>query len=152
MQTESEKQIDKLRRKEEKRHKRGVDQGIEDDFSCTSFSSLLEASERKNLFDDVIGTGPGPQSLTISALPQGTVRKHFKGYEEVIIPPIPTAPMKPGEKLVFILLSCIHYISLIIDNYNTSIVLVPKILFVLCGVRTAEKSHQQSSLMKWVIC
>ncbi|CAO2818508.1 unnamed protein product [Amaranthus hypochondriacus] len=100
VQTESEKQIDKLRRKEEKRHKRGVDHGIEDDFSCTSFSSLLEASERKNLFDDVIGTGPGPQSLTISALPQGTVRKHFKGYEEVMIPPIPTAPMKPGEKLI----------------------------------------------------
>ncbi|XP_021733961.1 DExH-box ATP-dependent RNA helicase DExH14-like isoform X1 [Chenopodium quinoa] len=98
--TESEKQIDKLRRKEEKRHKRGVGQGIEDDFSSTSFSSLLEASERKNLFDDVIGKGPGPQSLGVSALPQGTVRKHFKGYEEVIIPPIPTAPMKPGERLI----------------------------------------------------
>ncbi|KAL2935464.1 DExH-box ATP-dependent RNA helicase DExH14, partial [Bienertia sinuspersici] len=99
VQTQYEKQIDKLRRKEEKRHKRGVEHGLEDEFSCTSFSNLLEASERKNLFDDVIGSGQGPQSLGISALPQGTVRKHFKGYEEVIIPPIPTAPMKPGEKL-----------------------------------------------------
>lgn len=100
VQTESERQIDKLRRKEEKRHKRGMEHGIEDDFSGASFSSLLEASERKNLFDDVIGSGPGPQSLSVSALPQGTVRKHFKGYEEVIIPPTPTAPMKPGEKLI----------------------------------------------------
>ncbi|KMS97778.1 hypothetical protein BVRB_5g123420 [Beta vulgaris subsp. vulgaris] len=100
VQTESEKQIDKLRRKEEKRHKRGVEHGIEDEFSCTTFSSLLEASEKKNLFDDVLGSGPGPESLAISALPQGTVRKHFKGYEEVIIPAIPTAPMKPGEKLI----------------------------------------------------
>lgn len=100
VQTESERQIDKLRRKEEKRHKRGMEQGIEDEFAGASFSSLLEASERKNLFEDAIGSGPGPQSLAVSALPQGTVRKHFKGYEEVIIPPTPTAPMKPGEKLI----------------------------------------------------
>jgi len=79
-----------------------MEQGIEGEFAGASFSSLLEASERKNLFEDAIGSGPGPQSLAVSALPQGTVRKHFKGYEEVIIPPTPTAPMKPGEKLVII--------------------------------------------------
>lgn len=66
--------------------------------SATGFSSLLEASERKSPFDDLIGSGQG--SLAVTALPQGTVRKHFKGYEEVIIPPTPTAQMKPGEKLV----------------------------------------------------
>lgn len=66
--------------------------------SSTSFSSLIEASERKNPLDGLIGSGQG--SMAVTALPQGTVRKHLKGYEEVIIPPTPTAQMKPGEKLV----------------------------------------------------
>ncbi|KAI8543195.1 hypothetical protein RHMOL_Rhmol08G0198900 [Rhododendron molle] len=97
VQTESERQIDKLRRKEEKRSRRGADYGLEDDFSATSFSSLLQASEKRSPFDDLIGSGEGSAA---TALPQGTVRKHYKGYEEVIIPPTPTAPMKPGEKLI----------------------------------------------------
>ncbi|EOY22054.1 hypothetical protein QUC31_007545 [Theobroma cacao] len=100
VQTESEKQIDKLRRREEKRHRRGTDYAAESDMSAASFSSLLEASERKSPFDDLIGSGQGPNSLAATALPQGTMRKHFKGYEEVIIPPTPTAQMKPGEKLI----------------------------------------------------
>lgn len=62
-----------------------------------NFSSLLQASEKRSPFDDLIGSGEGSAA---TALPQGTVRKHYKGYEEVIIPPTPTAPMKPGEKLV----------------------------------------------------
>lgn len=66
--------------------------------SAASFSSLLEASEKKSQLDDLVGSGQG--SLTVTALPQGTVRKHHKGYEEVIIPPTATAEMKPGEKLV----------------------------------------------------
>lgn len=97
VQTESERQIDKLRRKEEKRSRRGADYGFEDDFSAMNFSSLLQASEKRSPFDDLIGSGEGSAA---TALPQGTVRKHYKGYEEVIIPPTPTAPMKPGEKLV----------------------------------------------------
>ncbi|GMH17017.1 hypothetical protein Nepgr_018858 [Nepenthes gracilis] len=100
VQTESDRQMDKLRRKEERRQKRGTEYGVEDELSGVSFSLLLEASEKRNLFDALIGSGQGPQSLSISALPQGTERKHFKGYEEVIIPPTPTAPMKPGEKLI----------------------------------------------------
>ncbi|PON70319.1 Activating signal cointegrator 1 complex subunit [Trema orientale] len=100
VQTESEKQIDKLRRKEEKRHRRGAEYGAEGDLSAVNFSSLLQASERKSPFDDLIGSGQGSQSLAVSALPQGTVRKHRKGYEEVIIPPTPAAQMKPGEKLI----------------------------------------------------
>ncbi|TXG51591.1 hypothetical protein EZV62_024115 [Acer yangbiense] len=98
VQRESERQIDKLRRKEEKKNRRGTESGAESDVSATSFSSLLEASERKKPFDDLIGAGQG--SLAATALPQGTVRKHHKGYEEVIIPPTPTAQMKPGEKLI----------------------------------------------------
>ncbi|GAB4846226.1 activating signal cointegrator 1 complex subunit [Ancistrocladus abbreviatus] len=100
VQTESDRQMDKLRRKEERRQKRRTEFVVEDGLSGASFSSLLEASEKKNLFDDLIGSGQGPQSLPITALPQGTQRKHGKGYEEVIIPPTPTAPMKPGEKLI----------------------------------------------------
>lgn len=98
VQTESERQIDKLRRKEEKRHRRGTEYAAENDVSSTSFSSLIEASERKNPLDGLIGSGQG--SMAVTALPQGTVRNHLKGYEEVIIPPTPTAQMKPGEKLV----------------------------------------------------
>lgn len=100
VQTESERQIDKLRRKEEKRYKRGAENRVEDDLSATNFSSLLRASERRSPIEDLFGHGQGPNSLAVTALPQGTLRKHFKGYEEVIIPPTPTAPMKPGEKLI----------------------------------------------------
>ena len=100
VQKESEKQIDKLRRKEEKRNRRGMEHGGDGDLSASDFSSLLQASERKNLFDDMIGSGDKSQSIAVTALPEGTFRKHFKGYEEVIIPPRPTVPMKPGEKLV----------------------------------------------------
>ncbi|KAH6801139.1 U5 small nuclear ribonucleoprotein helicase [Perilla frutescens var. hirtella] len=99
VQTESERQIDKLRRKEEKKNRRGTDHGAENDLSSFSFSSLLQASEKKTILDDLVGQGDGAQ-FAATALPHGTVRKHYKGYEEVIIPPTPTAPMKPGEKLV----------------------------------------------------
>lgn len=78
-----------------------------------TFSSLLQASEKKGLFDDIIGRGDGAHELPVTALPQGTIRKHYKGYEEVIIPPKPTAPMKPGEKLVFSVFFCFFKISLV---------------------------------------
>ncbi|XP_014495737.1 DExH-box ATP-dependent RNA helicase DExH14 isoform X2 [Vigna radiata var. radiata] len=100
VQTESGKQIDKLRRKEEKRNRRVIEHAGDGDLSVLDFSSLLQASERKNLFDEMIGSGDRSESIAVTALPEGTVRKHFKGYEEVIIPPKPTAPLKPGEKLI----------------------------------------------------
>nr|CAD1837931.1 unnamed protein product [Ananas comosus var. bracteatus] len=100
VQTETERQIDKLRRKEDRRNKRGLEYGSMDDFAADSFSSLLLASERKQPFDDLVGTGEGSNSVLVSALPQGTTKKHAKGYEEVIIPPTPTAAMKPDEKLI----------------------------------------------------
>ncbi|VFQ81224.1 unnamed protein product [Cuscuta campestris] len=94
--TESEKLLDKLRRKEEKKHRRMVDSGVEDEFSQMSFSSLIQASEKKNIFEDLIGHG----EEATTALPQGTIWKHYRGYEEVSIPPTLTAPMKPGERLI----------------------------------------------------
>ncbi|CDP17715.1 unnamed protein product [Coffea canephora] len=99
VQTESERQFDKLRRKEEKKHRRGTDHGVENDLSAMTFSSLVQASGKKGLFDDIIGRGDAHE-LPVTALPQGTIKKHYKGYEEVFIPPKPTAPMKPGEKLI----------------------------------------------------
>ncbi|KAL6645584.1 hypothetical protein ACP70R_017192 [Stipagrostis hirtigluma subsp. patula] len=99
VQTEYERQLDKIRRKEEKRSKRGTDNGT-NDIGVDNFSSLLLASERKQPFDDVIGTGEGADSFAVTSLPQGTTRKHMKGYEEVKIPPTPTAPLKPNEKLI----------------------------------------------------
>ncbi|KAG8388728.1 hypothetical protein BUALT_Bualt02G0155500 [Buddleja alternifolia] len=99
VQTESERQIDKLRRKEEKKHRRGTDHAVDNELSSLNFSSLLQASGKKNLLDDLVGQGDGPQ-IAATALPQGTVRKHYKGYEEVTVPATPTAPMKPGEKLI----------------------------------------------------
>ncbi|KAL5723154.1 DNA helicase [Ranunculus cassubicifolius] len=104
IQTESAKQIDKLRRKEEKRHRRGTEQGIEHELSSPNISSLLQASKNKSPFDEIIGTGQA--SLSVSALPQGTIRKYNKGYEEVRIPPTPTSQMNPGEKLVISTSSC----------------------------------------------
>ncbi|GJN30699.1 hypothetical protein PR202_gb19029 [Eleusine coracana subsp. coracana] len=98
VQTEHERQLDKIRRKEEKRAKRGADTGT-NDIGVDDFSSLLLASERKQPFDDVIGTGERGDSL-VTSLPQGTTRKHMKGYEEVKIPPTPTASLKPDEKLI----------------------------------------------------
>ncbi|XP_050224918.1 DExH-box ATP-dependent RNA helicase DExH14 isoform X1 [Mercurialis annua] len=100
VQTETERQIDKLRRKEEKRHRRGAEHGIDNDASAGNFSSLLQASERKKPIDNLIGHGPGHHSMSVTALPQGTTKKYCDGYEEVIIPPTPTAQMKPGEKLI----------------------------------------------------
>ncbi|CAL9109847.1 unnamed protein product [Musa acuminata var. zebrina] len=98
--TESERQIDKLRRKEEKRNKRVGEYGGTLDFPVESFSSLLLASEKKQPFDDLIGAGQGINSILVSALPQGTTRSHRSGYEEVRIPPTPTAAMRPDEKLI----------------------------------------------------
>ncbi|XP_020701426.1 DExH-box ATP-dependent RNA helicase DExH14 isoform X3 [Dendrobium catenatum] len=100
VQTESERQMDKLRRKEEKRHKRGMDQEGMQDIPADSFASLLIASEKKQPFDDLIGTGQGPNSFSVSALPQGTTRFHGSNYEEVRIPPTATAPIRPDEKLI----------------------------------------------------
>jgi activating signal cointegrator complex subunit 3 len=96
VQTESARQFDKLRHKEEKKARRRVEQGIEDEYSTVSFSSLLQASEKKGLFDGLIGRG----DAAVTGLPQGSVRKRYEGYEEVSIPPTPTASMKPGEKLI----------------------------------------------------
>lgn len=99
IQTEYERQIDKLRRKEEKKQKRGAEHGNTHELAG-NFSSLLVASEKKQPLDDLIGTGNGLSSQLANALPQGTTRSNEQGYEEVKIPPTPTAPMRPDEKLI----------------------------------------------------
>lgn len=103
IQTESGRQMEKLRRKEEKRQlKRGVGYELENGFlnGAAGFSALLNASEKKEGVDNLIGKGDDLQSLPGTALPQGTVRKTYKGFEEVRVPAMETASMKPGEKLI----------------------------------------------------
>ncbi|XP_074592624.1 DExH-box ATP-dependent RNA helicase DExH14 isoform X2 [Curcuma longa] len=100
VQTESERQMDRLRRKEEKRNKRLGEYGNTLDFPVESFYSLLLASQKKQPLDDFMGIGHGLNSVLISALPEGTIRLHHSGYEEVRIPPTPTAAMRPNEKLI----------------------------------------------------
>lgn len=103
IQTESGRQMEKLRRKEEKRQlKRGVGYELENGFlnGAAGFSALLNASEKKVGVDNLIGKGDDLQSLPGTALPKGTVRKTYKGFEEVRVPAMETASMKPGEKLI----------------------------------------------------
>ncbi|GLJ46147.1 hypothetical protein SUGI_0972180 [Cryptomeria japonica] len=103
VQTESGRQILKLRRKEEKRQlKRGSGHESEQDLlgGAGGFSALLNASEKKSGLDNLIGKGDDIFSQSGNALPQGTIRKTFKGYEEVRVPATEAASMKPGEKLI----------------------------------------------------
>lgn len=93
--------MDKLRRKEEKKQRRGSGHDKQLDFGAEFFSSLLQASERKSPFDNMIGTGQELTSSSVTSLPQGTTRSVHKGYEEVKVPPSPTAAMKVDERLVF---------------------------------------------------
>lgn len=98
--TESERQMDRLRRKEEKKQRRGSGHEKQLDFGADFFSSLLQASERKSPFDNMIGTGQELTSSSATSLPQGTTRSIHKGYEEVKVPPSPTAAMKADERLI----------------------------------------------------
>ncbi|KAF9667636.1 hypothetical protein SADUNF_Sadunf15G0044400 [Salix dunnii] len=87
IQIESAKQIDKLRRKEEKRKRRGTEHGVESDVLATSFSSLFQASERTPFIDS-------------DCSPIRFNQETLQGYEEVIIPSTPTIEMKPGESWI----------------------------------------------------
>eukprot|EP00850_Spirogloea_muscicola_P003370 SM000013S26539 [mRNA] locus=s13:882491:898189:- [translate_table: standard] len=106
VQTESAKLLEKLRRKEEKRqahHRSAAGQDSELDRLAGAgggFESLLEAEENKQMRPVENLYGKGDDSLGFKALPTGTTRKAFKGYEEVHVPPTPTAPLGANEHLV----------------------------------------------------
>lgn len=97
--------MDKLRRKEEKKQAKQVANGDGDaelDFVAElgGFYALVEASEKgSGVIDSMVGKGDDTL-LTGTALPQGSIRKVFKGYEEVRVPATPTAVLKLNEKLV----------------------------------------------------
>jgi activating signal cointegrator complex subunit 3 len=99
------KQLDKLRRKEEKKQAKRVANGDGDaelDWlaGLGGFYALVEASEKgSGVIDNMVGKGDDTL-LTGTTLPQGSIRKVFKGYEEVRVPATPTAALKPNEKLV----------------------------------------------------
>ncbi|KAL3683377.1 hypothetical protein R1sor_001399 [Riccia sorocarpa] len=110
VQTGTGRQIDKLRRKEEKRQARrgfgspgDVDQDLEWLVGAGGFSALIDSEERSNGgIDNLLGKGDDVYSISGTALPSGTVRKSYKGYEEVRVPATPVAPVKPDERLVAI--------------------------------------------------
>ncbi|EFJ28836.1 hypothetical protein SELMODRAFT_410613 [Selaginella moellendorffii] len=99
VQTSLDRQIDKLRRKEEKRHGK---RGEESELDWTGgFSAVVDASERPDEgIEGLVGKGDGFTGMTGASLPPGSVKKVFKGYEEVRVPPTPTSSLKPGEFLV----------------------------------------------------
>ncbi|EFJ17505.1 hypothetical protein SELMODRAFT_178863 [Selaginella moellendorffii] len=99
VQTSLDRQIDKLRRKEEKRHGK---RGEESELDWTGgFSAVVDASERPDEgIEGLVGKGDGFTGMTGASLPPGSVKKVFKGYEEVQVPPTPTSSLKPGEFLV----------------------------------------------------
>eukprot|EP00850_Spirogloea_muscicola_P016834 SM000140S00583 [mRNA] locus=s140:13532:28767:- [translate_table: standard] len=106
VQTESAKLLEKLRRKEEKRqahHRSVAGQDSELDRLAGAgggFESLLEVEENKQMRPMENLYGKGDDSLGLKALPTGTTRKAFKGYEEVHVPPTPVAPLGANEHLV----------------------------------------------------
>ncbi|CAI5529834.1 unnamed protein product [Closterium sp. Naga37s-1] len=106
VQTESEKQLEKLRKKEDKKIARAAAKtgggggvggggagrgGVEGELAwllgAGGFSALVEAGENKfgGVIDALIGTGD--DAVPVRALPVGTKRKAYKGYEEVHVPP-----------------------------------------------------------------
>ncbi|GBG84220.1 hypothetical protein CBR_g38192 [Chara braunii] len=106
VQSETDRQLDKIRRKEGRRQaKKGgitVDPELGWLFRAGGFQALVSAEERKeDIIDRAIGTGDGAAGSTGgTGLPSGSSRKVFKGYEEVHVPPAPVVPMKAEEKLV----------------------------------------------------
>ncbi|CAI5478002.1 unnamed protein product [Closterium sp. Yama58-4] len=119
VQTESEKQLEKLRKKEDKKIARAAAKtgggggvggvggrgGVEGELAwllgAGGFSALVEAGENKvgGVIDALIGTGD--DAVSVRALPVGTKRKAFKGYEEVHVPPAAVeGPGRAQEKLV----------------------------------------------------
>ncbi|MCO5571324.1 hypothetical protein L7F22_025062 [Adiantum nelumboides] len=105
VQTDLERQMEKLRRKEERRSHRRVsgntafgESEMESLLAVGGFAALVKASE--GFLDSLIGQGDEMGTFSGASLPQGTSRKVYKGYEEVRVPAAPTAQMKPGERLV----------------------------------------------------
>lgn len=110
MHTDSDRVLDKLRRKEEKRQARaGHAAGkTESDWDWLAgaggFGALLDVGlGARGVIDSLVGRGEdgfGSMGVNARALPKGTARKTFKGYEEVHVPATPTAEMLPQERLV----------------------------------------------------
>ncbi|KAJ7519602.1 hypothetical protein O6H91_20G045600 [Diphasiastrum complanatum] len=121
--TDSERQIDKLRRKEEKRHARQMfatnSSELDEFVGGGGFLALVEASEADSrLLENLIGKGDRASGLSGSSLPKGALRKAYKGYEEVHVPATPTAPLKPGENLVDIA-SLDEFAQAALEGYKT---------------------------------
>eukprot|EP00898_Chlorokybus_atmophyticus_P000832 jgi/Chlat1/174/Chrsp1S03247 len=99
VQTESDKALDKLRRKEAKKDAKrtamNAKEGIQSDIpSAVAFDRLLahDTAEDERFAGIPFNAGDGALgSLGPVKLPKGTVRKQHKGYEEVFVPPVTTS-------------------------------------------------------------
>ncbi|CAG9467191.1 unnamed protein product [Pedinophyceae sp. YPF-701] len=72
----------------------GLQQLVDEEVEREQAEADARVAERQ-----AVGEG-GPGGHTAGALPAGTVRKNFKGYQEVRVPATPTGEMQPGERLV----------------------------------------------------
>ncbi|CAK0786311.1 hypothetical protein CVIRNUC_009524 [Coccomyxa viridis] len=111
--TESQKVLSKLERKDKRRAvkgRAGTDAELEW-LTLNGLDSLVEAeimqrSEAQGGGALQIGdlqfmvAGDEDSMMVKGALPKGTVREHFRGYEEVRTPAVKTAGLQPGERLV----------------------------------------------------
>lgn len=118
VQTETERQLEKLRRKEGKKmakagHAGGApgshkwDPSGDDEegglvAEAGGFLALVEASENtsgaRGMLDALIGTGN--DAVAMRLLPIGTQRRQYKGYEEVHVPAPKKSTQAPQENLV----------------------------------------------------
>jgi activating signal cointegrator complex subunit 3 len=156
VQTDSEKQIDKLRRKDEKRQARRAGLNGEGDpeldwlAGVGGFSALVMASERgTGLISSLVGRGDDTL-LTGAALPQGSIRKVFKGYEEVRVPATPTAALKPGENLVKIS-ELEDFVQLAFEGYKTLNRIQSRIFSTAWGSNENILVCDSNILLWWVV-
>jgi len=99
-----EKHMERLHRKETKRagKRAAAEGGSQIDYICSiGLPAFLEAStDFKKESDDVSFPFDSKNPFTKRGLPQGTTRSYQKGYEEVRVPPPPSKPLDPLERLV----------------------------------------------------
>ncbi|KAL3133984.1 hypothetical protein ABBQ32_008424 [Trebouxia sp. C0010 RCD-2024] len=107
----SQKMLEKLERKDKRRGVKGKAMGDPDlDWLASyGFQVLVEAEVEKATAHQTITLGTGTEfrigqgegsAHVKGALPKGTARKSFKGYEEVGVPAVRPAAAPPGEELV----------------------------------------------------
>lgn len=113
--SEGEKAAMKAERKAERRrrHQQQTETAVSDEakawLSLHGLAEIVDYEKEREINRTRLVLGNGVEfhigsggSGARPSLPQGTVRRTFKGYEEVQVPPTPTGARKPGERQVMI--------------------------------------------------